>query len=84
LFTEYDDYFGKALFLVGEIGGNDYNYAFFMGKTLLEVQSNVPKVVRVVITETEVCKMLCVNLGGIHRSMTVKRRWRVDWELGWV
>lgn len=71
--TECDVYFGKALFLVGEIGGNDYNYAFFMGKTLEEVRSYVPKVVGAVVAATEVCKTLHVNLGGIYRNATVTK-----------
>ncbi|XP_019051605.1 PREDICTED: GDSL esterase/lipase At5g03980-like [Nelumbo nucifera] len=36
----------RALFLVGEIGGNDYNYAFFQGKTIGEIQSYVPYIVQ--------------------------------------
>lgn len=36
---------GKALFFVGEIGGNDYNYAFFSNKTMAEVEALVPHVV---------------------------------------
>ncbi|PRQ29100.1 putative sinapine esterase [Rosa chinensis] len=31
---ECDNYFKKALLLVGEIGGNDYNYPFFAGVTV--------------------------------------------------
>ncbi|XP_068646255.1 acetylajmalan esterase-like [Aristolochia californica] len=31
---------GTALFFVGEIGGNDYNYAFFQGKTVRIMVSN--------------------------------------------
>ncbi|XP_057466267.1 acetylajmalan esterase-like [Actinidia eriantha] len=38
----------NALFMVGEIGGNDYNYALFQGKTMEEVESLVPDVVRVI------------------------------------
>lgn len=58
MFAECDDYFSKALFLVGEIGGNDYNYAFFLGKRLEEVQSYVPKVIGAVVAATEVRKTL--------------------------
>ncbi|XP_019054921.1 PREDICTED: GDSL esterase/lipase At5g03980-like [Nelumbo nucifera] len=36
----------RALFLVGEVGGNDYNYAFFQGKTIGEIQSYVPHIVQ--------------------------------------
>ncbi|XVF04788.1 hypothetical protein REPUB_Repub05bG0115500 [Reevesia pubescens] len=46
-----EDCFNKlknALFMVGEIGGNDYNYALFQGKTLEEVTSMVPKVIQAI------------------------------------
>ncbi|XP_058100728.1 GDSL esterase/lipase At5g45910-like [Magnolia sinica] len=39
------DYFRKSLFLVGEIGGNDYNYAFFQGASMKQIRSFVPQVV---------------------------------------
>ncbi|XP_057465115.1 acetylajmalan esterase-like [Actinidia eriantha] len=38
----------SSLFMVGEIGGNDYNYALFQGKTIEEVESIVPDVVRAI------------------------------------
>ncbi|GAV68886.1 Lipase_GDSL domain-containing protein [Cephalotus follicularis] len=38
----------KALFMVGEIGGNDYNYALFQGKTTEEVKAMVPEVVKAI------------------------------------
>ncbi|KAK6246028.1 hypothetical protein SCA6_009118 [Theobroma cacao] len=37
-----------ALFMVGEIGGNDYNYALFQGKTFDEVRSMIPKVIQAI------------------------------------
>ncbi|GMI84973.1 hypothetical protein like AT5G03980 [Hibiscus trionum] len=37
---------GRALFMVGEIGGNDYNIPCFQGKTFDEVKTMVPEVVR--------------------------------------
>ncbi|XP_073002473.1 acetylajmalan esterase-like [Typha latifolia] len=39
----------KALFFVGEIGGNDYNYAFFAQQTIEEVQQMIPVVVQQII-----------------------------------
>ncbi|XP_020106598.1 sinapine esterase-like isoform X2 [Ananas comosus] len=42
---------GQSLFLLGEIGGNDYNYAFFQGRSMEEVTSYVPEVVKS-ITDT--------------------------------
>lgn len=43
--TDCDNYLKKSLFLVGEIGGNDYNYAFFFGGTIRQVEALVPAVV---------------------------------------
>jgi hypothetical protein len=40
-----DNYFKKSLFLVGEIGGNDYNYAFFLGGSIKQLKAAVPLVV---------------------------------------
>ncbi|XP_050273936.1 GDSL esterase/lipase At5g03980-like isoform X2 [Quercus robur] len=37
-----------GLFMVGEIGGNDYNYPLIQGKTFEEVRSLVPKVVKAI------------------------------------
>ncbi|KAE9458962.1 hypothetical protein C3L33_09122, partial [Rhododendron williamsianum] len=39
-----------SLFIVGEIGGDDYNYAFLERKTIEEVISMVPEVVGAIIT----------------------------------
>nr|POE93842.1 gdsl esterase/lipase [Quercus suber] len=37
-----------ALFMIGEIGGNDYNFAFLQGKTIEEVRDMVPEVVQAI------------------------------------
>ncbi|KAK8692333.1 hypothetical protein V6N13_075801 [Hibiscus sabdariffa] len=37
-----------ALFIVGEIGGNDYNYALFQGKSFDEVRSMAPFVIQAI------------------------------------
>ena len=37
-----------ALFMVGEIGGNDYNFAYLQGKTIEEVRDMVPEVVQAI------------------------------------
>lgn len=34
--------------MVGEIGGNDYNYAFFQGKSIDELKSMVSDVVKAI------------------------------------
>ncbi|CAA3030945.1 acetylajmalan esterase-like [Olea europaea subsp. europaea] len=36
---------GNSLFMVGEIGGNDYNYALFEGKSIQELEDMVPQIV---------------------------------------
>ncbi|CAD6335551.1 unnamed protein product [Miscanthus lutarioriparius] len=38
-----------SLVLVGEIGGNDYNYAFFQDKPVAEVEKLIPGVVKTII-----------------------------------
>ncbi|TVU08670.1 hypothetical protein EJB05_42081, partial [Eragrostis curvula] len=39
----------NSLVLVGEIGGNDYNYAFFANRSVNEVEKLIPGVVRTII-----------------------------------
>ncbi|XP_078181581.1 GDSL esterase/lipase At5g03980-like [Carex rostrata] len=39
----------QALFLVGEIGGNDYNYAFFQEASINQAMNYVPQVVQAII-----------------------------------
>ncbi|XP_052188953.1 acetylajmalan esterase-like [Diospyros lotus] len=36
----------NSLFMVGEIGGNDYNYALLQGKSIEQVMSMVPEIVQ--------------------------------------
>jgi hypothetical protein len=38
-----------SLVLVGEIGGNDYNYAFFQAKPVAEVEKLIPGVVKTIV-----------------------------------
>lgn len=49
---ECKDYFKRSLFLMGEIGGNDYNYAFFIGGTRKQLKAIVPLVVGTIIDAT--------------------------------
>ncbi|XP_074575382.1 GDSL esterase/lipase At1g28650-like [Curcuma longa] len=42
-----------ALFLVGEIGGNDYNGPFFAGRSLSEITAMVPDVVRAITSAVD-------------------------------
>lgn len=49
LLTDCAKKLSNSLFIVGEIGGNDYNYAFSQGKTLEEVMNQVvPPVIQVI------------------------------------
>ncbi|KAG7598566.1 GDSL lipase/esterase [Arabidopsis suecica] len=43
--SECRDMIENALILMGEIGGNDYNYAFFAGKNIEEIKELVPLVI---------------------------------------
>ncbi|KAL2494903.1 GDSL esterase/lipase [Forsythia ovata] len=45
-------YFERSLFLVGEIGGNDYNYPFFVGGTIKQLKALVPLVVETIVAAT--------------------------------
>ncbi|XP_074267698.1 GDSL esterase/lipase At5g03980-like [Silene latifolia] len=38
----------KSLFLMGEIGGNDYNFALYQGKTLSDAHKMVPDVIKAI------------------------------------
>ncbi|XP_076928669.1 GDSL esterase/lipase At1g28570-like [Bidens hawaiensis] len=44
------DFIGRSLILVGEIGGNDYNYPILKGKTIEEIEPLVPLVIDTVIS----------------------------------
>ncbi|RRT51094.1 hypothetical protein B296_00041783 [Ensete ventricosum] len=43
--TDCSNRMNEWLFLVGEIGGNDYNHAFFQGRSVDEIKTFVPDVV---------------------------------------
>lgn len=45
-------YFKRSLFLVGEIGGNDYNYPFFVGGSIKQLKAMVPVVVGAIAAAT--------------------------------
>ncbi|XP_016438333.2 acetylajmalan esterase 2 [Nicotiana tabacum] len=48
-YTDCPDKVKKALFLVGGIGGNEFNFALSQGKTLEESRTIVPEVVEAII-----------------------------------
>jgi len=52
--TDCYSYFKRSLFVVGEIGGNDYNYAAFAGD-ITHLPALVPLVVNTITKAIEVC-----------------------------
>ncbi|XP_010683532.2 acetylajmalan esterase [Beta vulgaris subsp. vulgaris] len=53
----------KSLVMMGEIGGNDYNFAFFQGRTMHEVYKLVPYVVQAIKAAVqEVIKLGATNI----------------------
>ncbi|KAG1335209.1 GDSL esterase/lipase [Cocos nucifera] len=52
--TSCKDYFSKSLFMVGEIGGNDYNVPLSVRRSLKEVRSYVLKVIQTISMAIEV------------------------------
>jgi hypothetical protein len=58
---------------VGEIGGNDYNYAFFKGKTLDDAKSYVPTVATAIIDATEVSRPDFFFLSRIQYLLLTRR-----------
>ncbi|KAJ4818507.1 GDSL esterase/lipase [Rhynchospora pubera] len=47
------DYFGKSLFVLGEIGGNDYAYMLFFGWSVEQTMAYVPHVISVISSAVE-------------------------------
>ncbi|XP_052180582.1 GDSL esterase/lipase At5g45910-like [Diospyros lotus] len=47
-----NNYFKRALFLMGEIGGNDYNYPFFVGASINDMRAMVALVVKTIVEAT--------------------------------
>ncbi|KAJ8427641.1 hypothetical protein Cgig2_023350 [Carnegiea gigantea] len=47
--SECKEKLGKALFFAGEIGGNDYNFAAYQGKTMEHLQALVPEVIQTIM-----------------------------------
>lgn len=46
--SECKEKLGKALIMMGEIGGNDYNFAFFKKDPITKIYKMVPEVVQVI------------------------------------
>lgn len=48
----------NALFMVGEIGGNDINYALLEGKTIEEAKRMVPEIVESITDAVRVSSLV--------------------------
>ncbi|XP_072998412.1 GDSL esterase/lipase At5g45910-like isoform X1 [Typha latifolia] len=60
---ECRDYFSKSLFVLGEFGVNDLNFPVYAGKSLDEIRSYVPEVIKAIRRATErLIKQGAVNL----------------------
>ena len=61
----------RALITLGEIGGNDYNYAFFEGKQIDEVKNLVPLVVQK-ITDTAKVSLFFISVHYKYKQLEHK------------
>lgn len=58
-FTDCGDKLKNSLFMVGETGGNDYNFALMARKTIDEIKATVvPEVIETIINGTMV-SLIC-------------------------
>ncbi|XP_011623527.1 GDSL esterase/lipase At1g28590 isoform X1 [Amborella trichopoda] len=48
-YSDCKEFMKKSMFLVGEIGGNDCNFAFFQGKSTEEVKAFVPSIINTIM-----------------------------------
>lgn len=55
--VDCEEYFRKSLFIVGEIGDNDYAAPIFASRSLKETKSYVPKIIETISMATEVMVM---------------------------
>lgn len=56
--TDCKGFMGNSLFLVGEIGWNDYNHPFVQGKTIDEIRTFVPNIIQVISSAITVSSFL--------------------------
>jgi len=71
---ECDNYFKKSLFLVGEIGGNDYNYAYFAGGSIKQLRASVPLVVEAIAKATSVSYIALITSRLIKKNTYKKKK----------
>ncbi|KAF8046758.1 hypothetical protein N665_3442s0001, partial [Sinapis alba] len=63
------DMMENALILMGEIGGNDYTYVFFVGKTIEEARELVPLVITTISSAITVTLFLMTSLNSCSASL---------------
>lgn len=51
---------GNSLFLMGEIGGNDFNYLLFQQRSIAEVKTFVPYVIKAITSAVNVSFIIFV------------------------
>lgn len=54
--------------MMGEIGGNDYNYAFFLGGTILDLKRTVPLVVGKIASAVSVSMFKTIYFAGTTQN----------------
>lgn len=63
--TDCEEHFANALFMVGEIGGNDYNDPFIQGRPMKEVETFVP----LVVDKTVKAMKTLITVGGARKIL---------------
>lgn len=58
--ADCDELFQRSLFLVGEIGGNDYNHALLAGVSMEVVETFVSPVVDAIVSTVNVTQ-ICIS-----------------------
>jgi hypothetical protein len=60
------DYFGKSLFFMGELGGNDYVFLLAANKTVDETKAYVPTVVNAIASGVEVSISDSITIAPVY------------------
>ncbi|KAL6333671.1 hypothetical protein AAG906_028857 [Vitis piasezkii] len=60
--VDCNELFNSSLFLMGGIGGNDYGYPFFQGRSLEEIRTYVPPVIHAIASAITVRRLVALCL----------------------
>lgn len=71
LFADCWDYFAKSLFVLGEIGGNDYAYMSSFGWSVEQAMTYVPRVISIISLAIEASLPFLFNSHFIMHSMVL-------------